>query len=222
METVNEARRLGRYRGKLALALLGLAAAWWFLYSHRHELKRETLVAYGNRLHGPWFLAAFFILPLAGFPLSILLLLAGMRFGLWGGMVASAAAVAFHNFAAFRIAHGLFRDRVRERMERAGYGIPPIDPKHRIWFTALFAAIHGPPYAAKLYLLALTDVPFRIYFWIGAPIYIAFCLIPVGAGSAVTDFNAKWLYILIGASALLLAGGYLLKRRLGGVIRKGG
>ncbi len=221
MQTNPEPVRRLRHPWKLAFALLALAAVAWFLYTHRHDLDRETLMAYGESIHGPGFLAAFFILPLAGFPLSIFLVLAGVRFGLGGGMAAAAAAMTFHHFAAFRIAHGLFRDRVRERMEKAGYGIPPIDPKHRVWFTALFAALHGPPYVAKLYLLALTDVPFRIYFWIGAPIYIAFCAIPVGAGSAVVDFNPTWLYVLTGATALLLLAGYLLRHRLARAMGKG-
>lgn len=214
-------KRWRRHRGKIAIALLALAAIAWFLIAHRGELNRETLVAYGQGLHPAWFIAAFLILPLVGFPISVFLLLAGVRFGISGGMVVAAIAVFFHHFAAYRLAHGLFRDRVRHRLARAGHAIPPIDPKHRIWFTALFAAIHGPPYAPKLYLLALTDIPFRIYFWVGAPIYLAFCILPVGAGSAVMNFNPTWLYIIVAASVLLLLGGYWLKRRYGAAMKGG-
>jgi hypothetical protein len=134
-------------------------------------------------------------------------------------MLVSGVAVLFHNFAAFRLAHGLFRSRVRNRLRKAGHNIPSIKPQHRVWFTALFAALHGPPYIAKLYLLALTDIPLRIYFWVGAPVYIAFCIIPVGAGSAVMNFDPKWIYILVGASAALLILGYWLKNRFGGMLK---
>ena len=41
----------------------------------------------------------------------------------------------------------------------------------------------------KLYLLALTNIPFRIYLGVGPPVYIHFCLIPVGAGSSVRTLN---------------------------------
>ena len=221
MQTIpTTTERWRRHRGKIALGTLAAALAAWFLYVHRGDLNRETLVAYGKGIHAPWFIAAFLILPLAGFPLSIFLFLAGVRFGMHAGMAVAGGVMLFHHFAAFRLAHGFFRDPVRARLERAGYGIPPIDPKHRIWFTALFAALHGPPYAVKLYLLALTDVPFRIYFWIGAPIYIAFCVIPVGAGSAVMDFNPTWLYILVGVTMLLLLGGYWLRHRFGKAFHK--
>jgi uncharacterized membrane protein YdjX (TVP38/TMEM64 family) len=210
-----------KHRGKLASGLVILLLAGWLIWHHRADLSRETLVGWGTGLHPAWFIAAFFILPVLGFPLSILLLLAGVRFGLGGGMILAAAGTFFHHFAAFYLAHGSFRDSVRRRLERGGRKIPPIKEKHRIWFTALFAAIHGPPYAAKLYLLALTDVPFRIYLWAGAPIYILFCFVPVGAGSAVTTFNPTWIYILTGVMAVFLLAGYLLRKRFGAAIDRG-
>lgn len=214
--------RWRRHRGKLAIALIAVLAIGWFVYAHRGELNRDTLVAYGKGLHAATFILAFLILPLVGFPVSIFLFLAGVRFGLYGGMLVSGIAVLFHNFAAFRLAHGLFRSRVRNRLRRAGHNIPSIKKEHRVWFTALFAALHGPPYIAKLYLLALTDIPLRIYFWVGAPIYVAFCIIPVGAGSAVMNFDPKWIYILVGASLALLIFGYWLKNRFGAVIKGNG
>jgi len=220
MQTVTTAERWRHHRGKIAIAIVALAGVAWFLIAHRGELNRETLVAYGKSLHATSFILAFLVLPLVGFPLSIFLFLAGVRFGVVGGMLISGVGVFFHHFAAFRLAHGLFRARVRHRLRRAGHNIPSIKKEHRAWFTALFAALHGPPYAAKLYLLALTDLPFRFYFWVGAPVYIAFCIIPVGAGSAVMNFNPKWIYILVGATALLLLAGYWLRHRFGSAMKQ--
>lgn len=204
-----------RHRGKIAATLIILLLAGWFIWHHRADLSRETLVAKGRELHAAWFIVAFFVLPVFGFPLSVLLLLAGIRFGFWPGMALATSGTFFHHFAAFYLAHGSFRDSVRRRLERAGRKIPPIKKKHRVWFTALFAALHGPPYAAKLYLLALTDVPFRVYLWAGAPVYILFCFVTVGAGSAVTTFNPTWIYILTATMAALLLAGYLLRKRFG-------
>lgn len=217
---MNFPERLRRHRGKIAIGLLAVAAGAWFLHTHRGELTREAILAYGKALPAGWFIAAFLVLPLAGFPVSIFLVLAGIRFGLGGGMAVAAGCTLFHHFAVYRLTHGLFRDRLRQRLERADYAIPPIGTKRRVWFTALFAAIHGPPYAAKLYLLALTDIPFRIYLWVGAPVYILFNLIPVGAGSAVMQFDAKWIYTLVGVSVALLLAGYWLRRRFGAAARE--
>lgn len=194
----------------VALLLAALAAVAW---CYRDHLDREAIVAFAESLSLPWFLAAVLFLPLIGFPITPLLVVMGIRFGFAGGMAVAAGATFLHNIAAFRLTHGWFRERLRRRLARFGYAIPNIDPKHQAWFTALFAAIHGPPYAAKLYLLALTDVPFRIYLWVGAPIYAFFCVIPVGAGSAVDALKPWVIYALVGMSVALLAAGFLLKRK---------
>lgn len=190
--------------------------AGWFAYTHRADLSRETLIAYGEGLPAITFTAAFLILPLLGFPLGIFLVLAGVRFGFAGGMAISSVAIIFHHVAAFRIAHGWFRDPVRHWLDRAGYAIPPIRQKHRTGFTALTAIVRGPPFFAKLYLLALTDIPFRIYFLVGVPIYILFSLVPVGAGAALMSFDPTWISVLIGIATLLLLAGFWLRRRFAG------
>ncbi len=204
--------RIRRHKKLAATAflLVAIAAVLWL---YRDRLDRESIVAFAEGLSLPWFLAAFFILPLFGFPITPLLVVAGIRFGFAGGMSLAAGAIFFHNVIAFRVTHGWFRVRLRNRLARAGYGIPAIDSKHQAWFTALFTAIHGPPYGAKLYLLALTDIPFRIYLWVGAPIYTFFCVIPIGVGSAVNTLKPWVIYALVGMSIALLAAGFLLKRR---------
>jgi uncharacterized membrane protein YdjX (TVP38/TMEM64 family) len=202
-----------RHRGKTIVMLLTMALLGWLIYLHRDDLSKEAIFKFGHELPVTGFLALFLILPLTGFSVSIFMILAGIRFGFAGGMAVTAGMVLIHNIAAYRLTHGLFRTRFRNFLERSGYAIPPIDPRHRVRFTALFTAIHGPPYAAKLYLLALTDIPFRIYLWVGAPIYIAFAAIPVGAGSAVTTLNLKWIYIVVGCLALLPLISYGLRKR---------
>ena len=207
--------RLRRHPWKFGAALVLFAAVAWFLPAHRGELTREAVMARGLALPAAGFIAAFLILPLIGFPVGVLLVLAGVRFGFAGGMAVAAGGVLFHNLAAYQISHGWLRERVKARFERAGYAIPDIKAQHRLWLTLVFTAVRGPPYVSKLYLLALTDIPARIYFGVGAPIHILFCLIPVGAGSAVMSFDPTWIYLFIGMFTLLLLVGYLLRRRLG-------
>lgn len=196
------------------LVAAGFAA--WLAYTHRDGLNRETLVAYGENLPAFTFISAFLILPLFGCPLGIFLILAGVRFGFGGGMAVSSLAILFHHVAAFRIAHGWFRDPVRHWLDRAGYAIPPIQQKHRTGFTALTAIVRGPPFFAKLYLLALTDIPFSTYSRVGVPIYILFSLVPVGAGAALMSFDPTWISVLIGIGTMLLLAGFWLRRRYAG------
>jgi uncharacterized membrane protein YdjX (TVP38/TMEM64 family) len=207
--------QMRRHPVKIALVALALVALAWWIYRHQDELSKEALIGLGKSLPALWFLALFLVLPLAGFPISVFLILAGIRFGFWGGLAASGVAVFFHNFAAYRLTHGLFRTRLRAFLDRAGYAIPAIDEKNRIRVTMLFAAVHGPPYFAKLYALALTDIPFRIYFFAGASVYWAFCAIPVAIGSAVTRQDLSWVYYIVGAVVVITLGGYWLKHRQG-------
>lgn len=208
-------KALLQHGGKISAVLIVLFLVGWFLYINRGQINREALEAFGRELPAGWFVVAYFLLPLVGFPFGLLLLLAGVRFGLVGGMAVVAAGMFFHHYVAFYLTHGLFCDKVRSFFERIGYGIPSIQEKHRIWFTAVFAAIKGPPYFAKIYLLALTDIPLRIYLWVGAPVYILFSLVPVTAGSAVARFDAKWLYLALALALLFSALGFWLKKRYG-------
>jgi hypothetical protein len=85
----------------------------------------------------------------------------------------------------------------------------------------LFTAIHGPPYFAKLYLLALTDLSFRTYFLVGSLVYVIFCAIPVAAGSAVTTLSMGWISIAIGGIALVTLLGYWLRHRMAPTLADG-
>jgi hypothetical protein len=138
--------------------------------------------------------------------------LVGFRFGFIGGWIVAAVGLPLHNVAAYFITRGTFREPVRDFLKRSGYATPSIPTKHRIWFTAVIAAVPGPPYFTKLYLLALTDLPFRVYLGIGAPIYVLFSFVPIGVGSAVTDFNMKWMYVITAGLVLTTIMGVWLKK----------
>lgn len=204
-----------QHRWKLAGGLLLLLAIGIWLYVERDELSREKLIAFGKSLPAAGFLAAFLVLPLVGFPITPFLFIAGVRFGFWGGMAISALCVPAHNYLAFKMVHGRFRERVIRRLKKSGYSMPTPTRHNRIWFTAVFAAIHGPPYAIKLYGLALTDIPFRVYFWVGMPVYYVFCVIPVVAGSSAAAVNPLWLYGGIVALIGMAVGVRWLTKRVG-------
>jgi uncharacterized membrane protein YdjX (TVP38/TMEM64 family) len=189
------------------------ALAGWIYWIYGDQLSRQDLLTYGEKLPPVWFIVGFLILPLAGVPISVLLVLAGIRFGMWGGMILATGGVFFHHLVAYQLVRRWFRYRFRLRLQRAGYVVPVIKSANLAWYTILFAAIHGPPYSLKLYLLALTDIPFRIYFWVGAPVYILFCLVPVGAGSAVMQVNTPLLYGIVVGITLLVIGMKLLEKR---------
>lgn len=204
---------LKRHWGKIAM-VMAVALGVWIYHLNGGEFSREAIVAYGKSVSPGWFIAGFFILPLVGFPISVLLVLAGVKFGLWGGMALATAGVFFHNIVAYQLVHRWFRERFSRWLEKSGHKVPDMSGQNQIWFTVLFATVHGPPYALKLYLLALTNVSFSIYLWAGAPVYALFCLVPVGAGSAVMHVNTTLLYgVVIGITVIALLGKWLSSRK---------
>lgn len=210
MKLIDDLRQHPR---KLLLLLLVLAGLLIFGYHQREHLNREALLSFGKGISAAWFVIGFITLPLLGFPVSIFLVLSGVRFGFWGGMGLAALSMVIHHTVAFHVVHSWFRRRVRNWLEHKGYPVPQLIEKSPVWFTAIFAAVHGPPYVVKVYSLALTDLPFRIYFWAGAPVYILFSAIPVGAGSAVISLNPTWIYsVVFGMLMLTLLSHWLGKR----------
>jgi len=199
---------------KIIAGIAVAALIGWLVYANRESLTKESIIAYGRSLPAVWFIIGFLILPLIGFPLSVFLILAGIRFGVGWGMAITAAAIYFHHFTGYWIAHSYLNERLRGFAERRGHKVPEIDKGNQVWYTVLFASVHGPPYAFKLYLLALTGVPFRIYCWVGGTVYILFCIIPVAAAAAAVHMDVTWIYVsIVLVSAAVLVGKWLRKRR---------
>lgn len=203
-----------KHKWQWIIALLVIAAGTWLALANRESLNREAIMEYGEALPAVWLVVAFAVLPMLGFPVSILLVLLGVRFGLGHGMAVCAAGIAFHHLAAFFSVHGALRQRIRGKIRTWGHQVPEIGARNPAWFTFWFAAIHGPPYTLKIYLLALTDIPFRIYFWVGAPVYLGFSVIAIAAGAAITTFDPTWFYILITLIAFAAIGTSLVRSRM--------
>ncbi|MFP4261291.1 MAG: TVP38/TMEM64 family protein [Opitutales bacterium] len=215
---MTEKHPLIRHRAKWLSFTLGLIVVGCVLYFYRGSLNQESIVAFSERLPAFWVIAGFLVLPLCGVPIRIMLILAGFRFGFGWGMVLSGLGIFFHNYAAYFIARGSFRAAVRDFLKRSGYVIPPVRARHRIWLTAAVAAIPGPPYFAKLYLMALTDLPLRIFVGVGASIYFLLSVVPVGIGAAVVDYEAKWAYLLAFAFVVITVLGLWLRKRYAGFV----
>jgi len=207
---------LKRYWGGLVVFLLLAAGIWYLVRHHEGALDRESILAYGMSLPPAVIIGAFFVLPLLGFPVSVLLVLLGLQFGIARGMGIVTVGMFFHLLVVYGIAQSGLREKIRRRIASFGHEIPPIKENHRLWFTTLFASIHGPPYAAKLYLLALTDLPFRYHCGIALPVYIGFSLLPVSAGKAVMNLNPVMISVIIIASiALFFLARWLTRRYTG-------
>jgi len=205
---------LWAHRWKIVIGLLVATAIGFLVYFNRESLTKDSIVAFGQSLPAGLLILAFLILPLLGFPLSVFLILAGLRFGLVWGMVVTTVCIFFHHYAGYWIAHSYLRSRILRYAKRKDHKVPKVGEDSPVWFTVLFASVHGPPYTFKLYLLALTEVPFKIFCYVGAPVYIAFCFLPVGAAAAAVHMDVTWIYVAVAVISVAAIGWkYWRKRR---------
>jgi len=160
------------------------------------------------------FISAFLILPLLGAPLSLFLIVAALRFGIVYGSLVSSGCMLFHNFAAYWIARTFLKSRISLLMARFGYKIPHVPDRHHVWFTAAFTGMPGIPYTPRLYLLALTNIPFSLYLGVGWPVYSISNVVYVGLANAAIAVDWPLIIALIVLGLVIVGAFYWMKKRL--------
>jgi uncharacterized membrane protein YdjX (TVP38/TMEM64 family) len=152
-------------------------------------------------------------LPLAGFSIGLVYLVAGMKFGPVLGGVAVAGATAVHLILAHWISRTMLRAPLQRFLERRNHSLPNAPEGEHASIAAMAALVPGLPYFSRMYLLALTDIPLRVYFWVCLPIYVVRSYIVILLGDFGLEVNRKTFGILIGIYVLKLSiCGYLLWR----------
>lgn len=152
-------------------------------------------------------------LPIAGFSIMVVYLVAGVKFGpVLGGLVV-AGATAVHLIASFWISRSVLRAPLQRFLQRRKHELPHVPEGEFVSIAAMAVLIPGLPYFARNYLLALTDIPFRIYFWVCLPLYVARSYVTILIGDLGTDPDRRTLLLLVGVYALKLSVcGYLIWR----------
>lgn len=148
------------------------------------------------------FLLMFALLPLVGFPISVFLILTGVKFGAWLGVLIMLAGMPVHLLVAYLVANSFMRTRVEALLAKMAYRLPQIPEKRILWFSVVFMAVPGLPYTVKNYVLPLAGAPFWYFFLSGYLVQGAMGVPFVVAGDAVAG---KHLVILAVAVALMLA-----------------
>jgi uncharacterized membrane protein YdjX (TVP38/TMEM64 family) len=190
-------------RALLVLAVLGALSFFW------SQLDITDLHARAKALSGIGVIAAITFLPLVGFPVSWLHLIAGVRFDFLGGMLVVAITSVLHHvlgWALVRILPARFFSRLapwREKLRGAG---------HRD-ATLLCCLLPGMPYTVQLYLMPVIGVPFRLMFGLSAALHTARAVVTILFGDISDDLTptrvatlAAYYVILFSVSALALRG----------------
>jgi uncharacterized membrane protein YdjX (TVP38/TMEM64 family) len=123
------------------------------------QIDLREMRAVAERLNGGLMFLALVILPLLGFPVSVLHVLAGIRWGAPLGVSLVIASILLQLLASYGLVQ-VFRSRFARRLEPLRQRIPEGAHGPVTLFTML---LPGVPYFAKNYVLPLIGVPLRTY-----------------------------------------------------------
>jgi uncharacterized membrane protein YdjX (TVP38/TMEM64 family) len=177
-------------------AVVGLAAGLFYYYGDIEAVHRAAA-----RLNGFVAFALLTVLPLLGFPASVLHIAAGIRFGGPLGLALVALSILLQLLASYAIVHFWrarldrlrFLRRVRERLPEGAH--PSV--------CVLAVLLPGAPFAAINYSLPLIGVPLRTYLLCCLPIHVLRSTVTVLLGHQSAHLTAPRLAVL-GAYGLLV------------------
>ncbi len=194
-----------------ATVILVATGAGWLVYS----LPDGTWDRWVESLSVGTLLAALTVLPIFGFPISVLHIATGARFGLLLGTAAVAVTTLAHLIATYLLARAL-EAPLRRMLATFGWHLPHV-PAGAAWaFGFWIALLPGVSYALKNAVPPLTAISLRVYVATALPTHVATAFIGLGIGRATVEFS--WtLLVTIGVYATLIA---LLTRRLARHFRK--
>jgi uncharacterized membrane protein YdjX (TVP38/TMEM64 family) len=126
------------------------------------DLTFADLVTFINSDLSPLlFIMLMVFLPMFGFPISVFLIVAGIKFGIFHAVLLWLFILLLHALTGYAAAKHL-RPLLKKMLNNTlGYKIPAVPAEHEAMFSFLFLAIPGIPYAAKNYLLPLAGVSVR-------------------------------------------------------------
>jgi uncharacterized membrane protein YdjX (TVP38/TMEM64 family) len=181
------------------LVATGAAVALWLTFT---EFDWRQVTRGIERLDPLAVLPLMALLPVGGFPIVVVYLVAGARFGpVWGGVVVT-AVTACHLLVTHAIARSFLRGPILRFVERRHRRLPEIPADEHAGVALVVALAPGLPYVVRNYLLALSGVRLRVYFWICLPVYVARSYVTILLGDLGSDPSGRRLLILFAVDAV--------------------
>lgn len=195
---------------KLILVLLGMAV---LVLLFAGLIDWHAVRTWMQHLDVRLLLVLLSLLPLLGFSISVVYLVTGAVFGGPMGVAVVAGISAVHLLGSHWIGRGYLRGPLRRWLKRRNQSLPALPPGEEVSVALMTALVPGLPYFVRNYLLAVSDLPLRTYFWVCWPVYVVRSCLVLFLGDFSEDLNAKRVLTL--AAVLMLKVGicaYLLWR----------
>jgi uncharacterized membrane protein YdjX (TVP38/TMEM64 family) len=154
------------------------------------------------------------LLPLAGFSIGAVYVVAGMKFGLWGGGLVIVGVTTVHLLGTHWIVRSFLRGPIDRFLKRRNYRLPEAPAGAEQSLAAMVALVPGPPYFLRNYGLALSGMPLRKYFWVCLGVYTVRSYVTLALGDLGGDPSRAGLAWLAGILAIKLTICALLIRRI--------
>jgi uncharacterized membrane protein YdjX (TVP38/TMEM64 family) len=143
-----------------------------------------------------YILVAIAVLPLFGFPVSPLMVIAGVRLGALYGFWLVFLGLLFNFSAAYWLSAKMLREWLIDRIRRRGLSIPCVSLENMLAVTILIRATPGIPLFIQNYVLGVAGVRFWTYIIVSMLVHSIYGLAFVVFGNALTE--SKVWRMLIG------------------------
>ena len=198
---------LTRKQVVIPLVLLMLLVVIFFILQHPDPIQNmHDYLQFHVSPHV--FLLLMMVLPIVGAPLSVFLLLVGMKFGIAGGIFFTAVLMAIHMVCTYYIIHSFLRGWIINLLTVLNLPFPAQRLNPSRWQLFLFTLVPGLPYTVKNNLLALSGIPFRTYLLINWTSQFFLSIPRVLAGTAIIELDP----LIIAVAIFLLFIVFVLQR----------
>lgn len=190
-----------------AAGLILIIAAFWLI-----DLK--SLHERAENLNGLLVFLIVAITPLLGFPVSVAYVLAGAKFGSWGGMGMVMLAIVVHLLGSWWIARSWLRRLLNRILDRFKLSIPQIPEGEDVPICLLVALVPGISYTLKNYMLVLAGARFHPFFWTCLAANAFHASLAVFFGDFTSDLNRPRIIFLVAYGIVLLGLSHYVVHRL--------
>lgn len=168
------------------------------------QVDPETLEAWKNNSHPMVFFSALVLLPLAGVPLTPFYLLMGAAYGIPLSLLAALVALVLNLLISYGVVKLGLGPLLKRLLKKAGYSIPEQSPRRELRFALILRLIPAMPNFVKNYVLALSGVSFKVFFFTSLLLSYLYALPLILLGDSVFDQNPR--HLALAAGLLLLLG----------------
>lgn len=145
------------------------------------------------------------VLPVAGFPIAVVYLVAGARFGPVVGGVVVLGITIVHMLLTHLIGRSVLRAPLRRFIEKRHRHLPEVPYDEHAAVAVVAALVPGLPYFVRNYLLVLAGVRLSVLLWVCVPIYVARSYVTILLGNLGSDPSTSGFIVLLAIDGLKVA-----------------